>query len=119
MELSELAAIAIRVGGLSLAVYALIGQVVKPLLRIIAKRQRGNGRLTKGQEAFYAWLTRALSVGTGAGLGFLPLWPDHVMAAWGPLLGVVAGSFAPALHAAVGKVIPEAVARLISGRGVE
>ena len=118
MNWNELMDLAIRIGGLSLATYALVGQVCKPTLRMIAKRHATRGRLTKSQEAFYSWLTRLLSVVVGGLLGLLPLWPSWLQPAWFPLLGLIAGSMAPGIHHAVAAALPERIHNLLSGSPV-
>jgi len=118
MHWHELADLGIRTGGVSLATYALVGQAIKPTLRMIAKRQATRGRLTKSQEAFYSWLTRLLSVIVGALLGLLPLWPSWLQPAWFPLLGLIAGSLAPGIHHAVAAALPKRIHNLLSGSPV-
>jgi len=118
MEWGELVDLCIRVGGVSMATYAIVGQVFKPTLRMIAKRQAKGGRLTRAQEAFYSWLTRVLSVGVGCLFGLLPLWPGWLVDAWRPLLGLIAGSLAPAIHKAVSVSLPARIKSLLSGGSV-
>ena len=111
--------LAMRAAGISLATYAVIGQVVKPALRMIAKRRAKTSRLSSRQEEFYRWLTRTLCIVVGGLLGMLPLWPAwFVQAWWGVLLGAIGGSMAPAIHAAVSKALPERIKRLVSGGSV-
>ena len=108
--------IAIRGAGISLATYALIGQVVKPGLRMLAKLIGKTKRLSSGKEAFLRWLTRTLCIFVGAGLGGLPLWPEwFTQPAWGLLIGAIGGSMAPAIHHAVATALPERIKRIISG----
>ena len=96
MTTSDYLDLLVRGAGVSLVTYAVIGQVVKPGLRLLAKyHSQPVGKLTKGQEEFYRWLTRALCVVIGGLLGFLPIWPEWFQLSWGPLIGCVAGSMAP------------------------
>ena len=67
--------LAVRAGGISLATYAVIGQVAKPLIRMIAKYIDDDGKLSRAQEDFLRWLTRTLCVVIGGVLGCMPLWP--------------------------------------------
>jgi hypothetical protein len=116
MPWHELADLGIRVGGVSLATYAIVGQVIKPTLRMIAKRHAS--RLTKKQEAFYSWLTRVLSIVVGCLLALLPLWPAFLESSWQPLLGLIAGSLAPGIHRAVAASLPARIKKLLSGGSV-
>jgi len=118
MTVSDYMDLAMRMGGISLATYAIVGQVVKPTLRMAAKRHAKKGRLTKAQEGFYSWLTRVMSVGAGCLLGTLPLWPAWLEAAWHPLLGLIAGGMAPAVHHAVAKSLPARIKKILSGGSV-
>ena len=112
--------LAVRGAGISLATYAVIGQVVKPGLRMLAKRHAGSSRLTRGQEDFYRWLARTMCIVVGALLGMLPLWPEWMTQLWwGLLIGAIGGSMAPAIHAAVSKALPERIKRIVSGGSVK
>jgi hypothetical protein len=108
-----------RGSGISLVTYAVIGQVVKPGLRMLAKyHSQPVGKLTKGQEEFYRWLTRTLCVFIGGLLGFLPIWPEWLQLSWGPLIGCIAGSMAPGIYVAVSKALPDRLKKIISGASV-
>ena len=96
----------------------LVGQVIKPGLRLVARWRAGGGKLSRGQEAFFRWLTRALAVTLGGALGLLPLWPDSLPPAWGPLLGCLGGGLSPGIYLAAKKALPAAVARVLNGAGV-
>ena len=108
-----------RGAGISMVTYAVIGQVVKPGLRMLAKyHSQPVGRLTKGQEEFYRWLTRALCVFIGGLIGFCPIWPEWFQLSWGPLIGCIAGSMAPGIYVAVSKALPARLRKIISGASV-
>ena len=120
MNTSMYIELAVRGAGISLATYALIGQVFKPGLRMLAKRKAKSGRLTSRQEEYYRWLTRTMCIVVGGLLGMLPLWPAwFVQAWWGVLLGAIGGSMAPAIHHAVAKALPDRIRRVISGGSVK
>ena len=85
--------------------YVLVGQVIKPGLRLLAKYHA------------HPVLTRALAVVLGGLIGLLPLWPEWFQAAWGPLLGCVGGGLSPGIYTAVNKALPAAVARVLNGKG--
>jgi hypothetical protein len=109
----------VRGGGIALATYAIIGQVVKPGLRILAKyHSQPIGKLTKGQEEFYRWLTRCLCVVIGGFMGLMPLWPDWFDTSWGPIIGCISGSMSPGIYLAVSKALPDRIKKLISGASV-
>lgn len=111
--------LAVRMCGLACACYAITGQVVKPGLRMLAKRSAKGGRLSRAQEAFYAWLTRTMSVSVGAAIGMAPLWPSWLsQEAWHPLIGAVAGSMAVPIHAAISKTLPARIKAVIAGGSV-
>ena len=111
--------LAMRAAAIGLVCFAITGQVIKPGLRMLAKKSRAGEKLTRAQEEFYRWITRLICLTLGFLLGMLPLWPSWMIQAWwGPLLGLCGGSFAPALHHALNKAIPSAAARLISGKGI-
>ena len=118
MTASDYLELLARGAGISLVTYAVIGQVVKPLVRMLAKRSAKGGKLSRAQEEFYRWLTRALCIAMGAALGCLPLWPEYLPAEWGVLIGCGAGSMAPAIHHAVAKALPARIKKLISGGSV-
>ena len=108
-----------RGAGISLVTYAVIGQVVKPGLRMLAKRHAHPvGKLSKMQEEFYRWITRALCVFIGGLLGFLPIWPEWLQLSWGPLIGCIAGSMSPGIYVAVSKALPDRLRKIISGASV-
>tara|TARA_Y100001963_G_scaffold93365_3_gene128510 strand:+ start:5661 stop:6029 length:369 start_codon:yes stop_codon:yes gene_type:complete len=116
MTTPDLLDLALRASGVSLATYALIGQVVKPALRMLAKRHAGASRLTRAQEDFYRWLARTMCIVVGALLGMLPLWPEWMTQLWwGLLIGAIAGSMAPGIHRVVSRALPERIGRMISG----
>jgi len=109
----------VRLCAIGVCSYIVVGQVIKPGLRLAAKyHSQPVGKLTKGQEEFYRWLTRSMAVCMGGAMGLLPLWPEWLMSAWGPVLGLVGGGLAPGIYMAVNKALPKAAARLISGAGV-
>ena len=116
MTPSDYVDLGVRAGGISLATYALIGQVVKPAIRMIAKKLDDDGRLSRAQEEFLRWLTRTLCILVGAAGGTLPLWPAWMEQQWwGVLLGCIGGSMAPAIHHAVAKALPSRIKNIISG----
>lgn len=98
----------------ALATYGVVGQVIKPGLRALARRRRSRGgtRLTPRESAAISWATRALALAVGALLGLVPAW--HGEAA-GPLVGLAAGCLCVPLHAAVVRALPAAVARALAG----
>ena len=108
----------IRLSMIGVAAYILTGQVAKPGIRLIAKHLDDDGKLSKGAEALLRWLTRATAIVLGGAMGSLPLWPDTLQGAWGPILGLVGGSLAPGIYAAVKRALPAAVARVMSGKGL-
>jgi len=107
--------LAIRAACLALATYAIIGQIVKPGLRLAIKLKEKRSRLTARQEEALRWATRTLCVVVGALLGTLPLWPAELSEWWGVLIGAASGSVAPALHGVASKALPERLGRMISG----
>jgi hypothetical protein len=119
MTASDYMDLAVRAGGISLATYAVIGQVVKPGLRMLAKyHSHPIGKLTKGQEEFYRWLTRTLCIVIGGIMGYMPLWPAWFEPSWGPVLGCIAGSMSPGIYLAVSKALPKKLQKIISGASV-
>ena len=117
MSVEDYIELAVRGGGIALATYALIGHIVKPGIRMIAKR--GVKRLSGRQEEFLRWLTRTMCIVVGSLLGMLPLWPEwFTQAWWGVLIGAISGSMAPAIHHAVAKALPERIKKIVSGRSV-
>jgi len=119
MTTSDYMDLAVRAGGISLATYAVIGQVAKPGIRMLAKyHSHPIGKLTKGQEEFYRWLTRTLCVVIGGIMGYMPLWPGWFEPSWGPILGCIAGSMSPGIYLAVSKALPKKLQKLISGASV-
>jgi hypothetical protein len=118
MTLSDYMELAVRGSGISLVTYAIIGQVVKPGLRLLAKRAAGSTRLSRGQEEFYRWLTRALCVVIGGLIGLLSIWPDWLQTSWGPLIGCISGSMAPGIYIAVSKALPDRLRKIISGASI-
>jgi hypothetical protein len=117
MTLDNYIELAVRGGGISLATYALIGHIVKPAIRMVAKR--GGKRLSGRQEEFLRWLTRTMCILLGALLGALPLWPEwFAQEWWGVLLGAIGGSMAPAIHHAVAKTLPARIKKIISGGSI-
>ena len=118
MSPSDYFDLAARCCAVGVCSYVLVGQVIKPGLRLLAKyHAHPVGKLTKGQEEFYRWLTRALAVVLGGLIGLLPLWPEWFLSAWGPLLGCVGGGLSPGIYTAVNKALPAAVARVLTGKG--
>jgi len=116
MTVSDYLDLAVRLCAIGVCSYVFIGQVVKPGLRLSAKyHSKPVGKLSRGQEEFYRWLTRALAVCMGGAMGFLPLWPECLADAWGPVLGLVGGGLAPGIYIAVNKALPKAAARFIGG----
>ena len=118
MNTSDYIELAVRAGGISLATYAVIGQVVNPLVRMIAKYIDDDGKLSRAQEDFLRWLTRALCVVVGGALGCAPLWPSWFETSWGPILGCIAGSMSPGIYVAVSKALPKKLQKVISGASV-
>lgn len=118
MTTSDYMDLILRAGGLSLAIYALVGQVAKPALRMMAKRHAKGGKLSRGQEEFYRWLTRALCVCIGGLVGLAPLWPEWLQSGWGPIIGCVSGSMSPGIYVAVSKALPARIKKIISGASV-
>ena len=118
MNTSDYIELAVRAGGISLATYAVIGQVVKPLVRMIAKYIDDDGKLSRAQEDVLRWLTRALCVVVGGALGCAPLWPSWLETSWGPILGCIAGSMSPGIYVAVSKALPKKLQKVISGASV-
>ena len=119
MTASDYMDLAVRAGGISLATYAVIGQVAKPGIRMLAKyHSHPIGKLTKGQEEFYRWLTRTLCVVIGGIMGYMPLWPGWFEPSWGPILGCIAGSMSPGIYLAVSKALPKKLQKIISGASV-
>jgi hypothetical protein len=110
--------LAVRCCSIGVVGYILVGQVIKPGLRLIARWRSTDGKLSRAQEGFFRWLTRALAVMLGAALGCLPLWPDWLLPAWGPLLGCLGGGLSPGIYAATKKALPAAVARVLNGKGI-
>jgi len=108
----------IRLSMIGVAAYILTGQVAKPGIRLIAKHLDDDGKLSKGTEALLRWLTRATAIVLGGAMGSLPLWPEGLQGAWGPILGLGGGSLAPGIYAAVKRALPAAVARVMSGKGL-
>ena len=109
--------LAVRCCAIGVCSYILVGQVIKPGLRLIARWRSTDGKLSRAQEGFFRWLTRALAVCLGGALGLLPLWPEWLLASWGPLLGCLGGGLSPGIYAATNKALPAAVARAIGGKG--
>tara|TARA_R110000751_G_scaffold270503_1_gene370273 strand:+ start:118 stop:489 length:372 start_codon:yes stop_codon:yes gene_type:complete len=118
MTVSDYMDLAIRAGGISLATYAVIGQVAKPLIRMIAKYRDDDGKLSRAQEEFLRWLTRSLCVAIGGIMGYMPLWPGWFEPSWGPILGCIAGSMSPGIYLAVSKALPKKLQKIISGASV-
>lgn len=119
MGSSDYLELAVRGAGLSLATYAVIGQVVKPGLRILAKRSSRSGRLTKAKEEMLRWLVRTLCVVVGAMLGSLPVWPAWMtQPTWGVLIGAISGSLSPIVHHAVSAALGERIKKIIGGASV-
>ena len=118
MGVAEYFDLAVRCCAIGVCSYVLVGQVIKPGLRLVARWRAGGGKLSRGQEAFFRWLTRALAVPLGGALGLLPLWPDSLLPAWGPLLGCLGGGLSPGIYVAAKKALPAAVARVLNGAGV-
>ena len=119
MTVSDYMDLAVRAGGISLATYAVIGQVAKPGIRMLAKyHSHPIGKLTKGQEEFYRWLTRTLCIVIGGAMGYMPLWPGWFEPSWGPVLGCIAGSMSPGIYLAVSKALPKKLQKIISGASV-
>ena len=119
MTIPDYTDLLVRAGGISLATYALIGQIVKPAIRMIAKRIDDDGRLSRGQEEFLRWLTRTLCIVVGAAIGALPVWPEWMTQGWwGVLLGSIGGSMAPAIHHAVARTLPKRIKQIVSGSSV-
>lgn len=109
----------VRACALAVVAYALVGQVGKPVLRLLVRRWRRGRPPTKGQEAALRVVTRSGAVVVGAGLGALPMvWPADVPPVWGPLLGLAAGSLAVPLHHAVERALPARVAAILGGGSV-
>jgi len=119
MNVSDYLDLAIRMSMIGMGSYVLTGQVCKPAIRMVAKYLDDDGKLSKGTEEFLRWLTRATAIVLGGAMGALPLWPDTLQGSWGPILGLVGGSLAPGIYAAVKKALPAAVARLVSGKGLK
>ena len=109
--------LAVRCCAVGVCSYVLVGQVIKPGLRLVARWRSTDGNLSRGQEGFFRWLTRALAVCLGGAIGLLPLWPEGLAAAWGPLLGCLGGGLSPGIYTAVKKALPAAVARALNGKG--
>jgi hypothetical protein len=105
----------------AMASYALVGQVLKPLLRIWAKlKARKAGRKLYPEEvALFKTLTQSGAVIVGGVMGVGPIWPDMVPMALGPLLGLGFGSLAIPLHAVIKKTLPARVASIIAGKSVK
>lgn len=118
MTTSDYVDLLVRGGGIALATYAVIGQVVKPALRMIAKRMDDDGKLSRAQEEFLRWSTRALCVVIGGFMGCMPLWPDWFDTSWGPIIGCISGSMSPGIYLAVSKALPDRIKKLISGASV-
>jgi hypothetical protein len=68
------------------------------------------------------WLVRCVALLLGVGMGWIVPWPDWFQAGWGPIIGLVAGGFGPAIHTAAKKWLrdtkPGAVMRTLSGPSV-
>ena len=118
MTASDYMDLALRAGGISLATYAVIGQVAKPLIRMVAKYIDDDGKLSRAQEDFLGWLTRTLCVVIGGLMGCMPLWPSWFETSWGPILGCIAGSMSPGIYVAVSKALPDKLQKVISGASV-
>ena len=118
MTVNDYVDLAVRAGGISLVTYAVIGQVAKPLIRMIAKYIDDDGKLSRAQEDFLRWLTRTLCVFIGGALGCMPLWPSWFEASWGPIIGCIAGSMAPGIYVAVSKALPKKLQEVISGASI-
>lgn len=118
MTASDYMDLALRAGGISLATYAVIGQVAKPLIRMVAKYIDDDGKLSRAQEDFLRWLTRTLCVVIGGLMGCMPLWPSWFETSWGPILGCIAGSMSPGIYVAVSKALPDKLQKVISGASV-
>ena len=97
--------LSVEVACLALATYGLVGQVGKPAIRLLYRRRRLSTRQAQANRL----LVRALALVVGGLLGLLPIWPGWLLPAWGPLLGVVAGSLCWAIHPAVKGVVPRVV----------
>ena len=109
----------VRACALAVADYAIVGQGVKPLLRLLVRRWRRGRRLTAGQEAALRVVTRAGAVLVGGALGALPMvWPAELPAVWGILLGIGAGGLATQIHHAVERALPARVAAILGGGSV-
>ena len=111
--------ILVRACALAVAAYALVGQVGKPVLRLLVRRWRRGRPPTKGQEAALRAVTRAGAVVVGGGLGALPaVWPAELPAVWGVILGIGAGGLATQIHHAVERALPARVAAILGGGSV-
>lgn len=114
MTTSDYLLLSVEVACLALVVYGLVGQVGKPGIRLLYRRRR----LTQRQAQANRLLVRALALVVGGCLGLLPIWPGWLLPAWGPLLGVVAGSLCIPMHSAVKAALPGAVSRVLTGGSV-
>ena len=118
MTPADYADLSIRACALALASYAIVGQVRKPLLRLLVGRWRRGKAPTRGQEAALRAVTRSGAVVVGGLLGLLDVWPTWFQAAWGPLLGLGAGGLAVPIHHAVERALPARIAAVIGGGSV-
>jgi len=102
---------------LALAVYAVVGQVVKPGLRLWVTRKPAPepkdsdeakvfkaARLRKA--AIHRYVVRVLAVVLGAVGGLIPIWPDWMPLWGGVLAGLSAGTFSTTIYAIVKDRLP-------------
>lgn len=114
MSPADYTLISAEVAVISLAIYAIVGQAVKPGIRLLSPA----GRLSSRRYAAHRWIVRVLALLLGVVAGYLPIWPSWMLPAWGPILGVVAGSLCMPMHRAVKAALPDAVARVLTGGSV-
>lgn len=90
---------------------------VKPLLRLWIKR---DGIVTRSELDAYRWITRASAPLIGLLLGMHPdLMPEWMPGLWSVICGTVGGSLAVVIHHSVEAALPAAVARLLTGAGLD
>jgi len=103
---------------IAVASYGLVGQLLKPMLRLWArmKARKAGRKLYPEEVELFKIMTQSGAVVSGGLMGAGPIWPEMIPWAMGPLLGLAFGSLAIPLHSAVKKALPEKVASVISGK---
>ena len=112
--------IALRVVMLAVVSYGVVGQILKPGLRLLVRwRRRRGGPLSTRTEEALRWFARVATALLGSLLGLLPaVWPSEVPGVWGVLLGAAAGFLAVPIHHGLEAALPAGFMRLLGGPSI-